>query len=170
MQLNPPVQILHVMTASLQHAQPILAAALSAGFRESGVQSLKNLDDPHAFPMVAIRTSGLALGSVVGYLREHEHEDGHYQNEGDPQHPATIHSLVDEDYLAFLVRLANERFGANAARVRRLSDNLFARPDPAACEPAWEDKAARRRRLRAEGLETQRLRRLERDPSSEGET
>lgn len=138
------------MTASLHHAQPILSAALTAGFRESGVQTLKNLDDPHAFPMVAIRTSGLALESVVGYLRE---------NEGDP-HPA-IHSLVEEHYLAVLVRLANERFDANAGRVRRFSENMFIRPEQGLAL-AWEDKGARRGRLRAEGLERQRQRQRER--------
>ncbi|KAL8879587.1 MAG: hypothetical protein Q9192_008200, partial [Flavoplaca navasiana] len=45
--------ILHIATASLSHAAPILSAAISAGFRESGVQSLKNLSDPNAIPMVA---------------------------------------------------------------------------------------------------------------------
>ncbi|KAL8875598.1 MAG: hypothetical protein Q9192_009023, partial [Flavoplaca navasiana] len=47
--------ILHIATASLSHAAPILSAAISAGFRESGVQSLKNLTDPNAIPMVAVR-------------------------------------------------------------------------------------------------------------------
>lgn len=129
------------MTASLHHAQPILAAALTAGFRESGIQSLKNLDDPTAFPMVAIRTSGLALGSVVGCLSESEPD-------------APVRSLVEEDYLALLVRLANERFGANAERVCRLGENLFARKKSVL--PVWEDKGSRRERLRSEGLERQR--------------
>ncbi|KAL2042679.1 hypothetical protein N7G274_004438 [Stereocaulon virgatum] len=62
--------ILHIMAASLYHAQPILTAAINAGFRESGIQSLKNLDDANAFPMVAIRTAGLALESIVGVVSE----------------------------------------------------------------------------------------------------
>src|SRR5271170_7368875 len=58
--------ILHVMAASLKHAQPVLAAAINAGFRESGVLSLRNLDDPDACPMIAIRTAGLGLESIIG--------------------------------------------------------------------------------------------------------
>ena len=56
------------MTASLQHAKPLLSATINSGFRESGVQSLKNLDDQNACPMVAVRTAGLKLEAIVGYL------------------------------------------------------------------------------------------------------
>ena len=62
------------MAATLKHAQPVLAAASAAGFRESGLQSLKNLDDADAFPIVAVRTSGLALESIIG-IRESNGDD-----------------------------------------------------------------------------------------------
>ncbi|KAF7508472.1 hypothetical protein GJ744_009185 [Endocarpon pusillum] len=65
--------ILHVMTASLHHAKPLLSAAINSGFRESGVQSLKNLDNPNACPMVAIRTAGLGLEAIIA-LFERDHE------------------------------------------------------------------------------------------------
>lgn len=126
------------MTASLHHAQPILTAAINAGFRESGVQSLKNLDDANSFPMVAIRSAGLALESVVG-------ECDNLACEGDE-----IHSMVTEEYLEMLLKLANERFGSNAERTKRFEDGLFSGSDQHGLE--WEDSEARKERKRAEGL------------------
>ena len=129
------------MTASLHHAQPVLSAAINAGFRESGIQSLKNLDDTNAFPMVAIRTSGLALESVVGYMDNGRTEQA-------------IQSLVSEGYLALLLRVANERFAANTERTQRFEKNLF--EEQRKSQPAWEDADTRRQRKRAEGLNQQR--------------
>jgi len=126
------------MAASLHHAQPILTAAINAGFRESGVQSLKNLEDPNAFPMVAVRTAGLALGSIIGYAwgsETGEKETG---------------ALVSEEYLETLLRVANARFAANAERIERFSDSLFHGNEGS--EPAWENPRSRRERKRAEGL------------------
>ena len=131
------------MTASLHHAQAILSAAINAGFRESGVQSLKNLEDPNAFPMVAVRTSGLALGSVIGWMHDGEDEKGE------------VHSLVGEDHLELLVRIANERFVANAERIQRFSDYLFRSEKEGGS--AWEDKLVRQDRKRAEGLKQQQM-------------
>ena len=133
-----PMQILHIMTASLKHAQVVLAAAVSAGFRESGVQSLKNLNDPNAFPMVAVRTYGLGFASLVGFLNE--------------EHGRSIcQSLVSEAYLNILVKTANERFIANSDRIKRLREQLLdRRGDEKGC---WEDKVTRSARKRAEGLE-----------------
>ena len=128
------------MTASLHHAQPILAAAINAGFRESGIQSLKNLDDANAFPMVAIRSSGLALESIVGSMQ-------------DDLEAGEIHSLVSEDYLDMLIKLANERFKTNTERMQRFEEDLFRRE--AGPEEAWEDRKARQERKRAEGLKQQ---------------
>ena len=127
------------MTASLHHAQPLLSAALNSGFRESGVQSLKNLDDSNAFPMVAVRTSGLALNSIVGFLcTDHDQE--------------SCQSIVDESYIDTLMRLANERFAANAGRIRRFEDALF--PNIRTTElPAWEEGSDRKERKRKQGLE-----------------
>ncbi len=133
------------MTASLHHAQPILAAAINAGFRESGIQSLKNLDDPHAFPMVAIRTAGLAFESLVGLIPNHrpDQEDG-----ADEEH---ITRIVSEAYLELLISIVNERFKINAERIQRFEQDLFKREE--GLEQAWEDNRSRWERKRAEGLE-----------------
>lgn len=142
-------QILHIMAASLHHAQEILSAAINAGFRESGVQSLKNLDEPNSFPMVAVRTSGLALSSLIGYMRDSEKEE-------------EIQCMVNEEYLEILLSIANERFSQNAGRIRRFSDNLFQKDNKNGS--AWEDKRVRQERKRAEGLkQQQRLREEKRE-------
>lgn len=130
------------MTASLHHAQPILAAAINAGFRESGIQSLKNLQDVNAFPMVAIRSSGLALESIIGRASS----DGNLNN-GD------VHSLVTNDYLDLLLNVANDRFESNTERMRRLESDLFKRGITTAS--TWEDSKTRQERKRAEGLKQQ---------------
>jgi len=113
----------------------LLGAAIGAGFRESGVQSLKNLHDTDAFPMVAIRSSGLALESLIGYLHEEE---------------GVIQSVVSEEYLRLLLKMANERFLANTERMRRFENAMFNFEKPG---PAWEDAETRRTRKKAEGLQ-----------------
>ena len=133
------------MTASLHHAQRVLTAAINAGFRESGVQSLKNLDDPQAFPMVAIRSSGLAFESVVGASTFEAEE--RYNDDED------VNSLVTEEYLELLLKLANERFKANSERMKRFEDELFGKQIRK--ETPWEDGETRRERKRAEGLRKQ---------------
>ena len=147
-------QILHIMTASLHHAQPILAAAINAGFRESGIQSLKNLDDVNAFPMVAIRSSGLALESVIGCVPDHVKDtskgaidDKYYLNNED------VHSLVGDSYLGLLLNIANDRFKSNTERMRRFESDLFERE--AATISNWEDSKTRQERKKAEGLKQQ---------------
>lgn len=129
------------MTASLHHAQPILAAAINAGFRESGIQSLKNLYDVNAFPMVAIRSSGLAFESIIGSA----FADGHYISD--------VYSLVDEGYLELLLKIANDRFDSNIERMRRFESDLFGRV--ASTTSMWEDSQIRKDRKRAEGLKQQ---------------
>ena len=132
--------ILHIMAASLSHAQPALAAALSAGFRESGVQSLKALSDQHAFPMVAVRSAGLGLESVVGCVGP----------------GGEARALVGEEYLRLLVRLGNERFVANAERIDRFRSelrNAVGGSGRGSGSPGnWEGCESRARRKRAEGL------------------
>lgn len=135
-------QILHIMTASLAHAQPILAAAINAGFRESGVQSLKNLNDANCFPMVAIRSSGLALESIVGMAIGNEEK----QDE--------MYSIVGDEHLELLLKLANERFKSNTARMRRFEFDLFNKH--ARRDIIWEDSESRRTRKQAEGLRKQK--------------
>lgn len=132
------------MAASLHHAQDILSGAISAGFRESGVQSLGNLDEPNSFPMVAVRTSGLALSSLIGYMRNSENDE-------------EIQGMVNEEYLEVLLSIANQRFDQNAERIQRFSDNLFQKENKVGS--AWEDKRVRQERKRTEGLkQQQRLR------------
>lgn len=126
--------ILHILCASLAHAQPILAAAISSGFRESGVQSLKNLDDPDALPMVAIRSHGLALESIIGYFESSEGPT----------------SLVSEEFILLLLNTANERFRACEARKKRFESALFG--GHVKKGPTWEDADIRRMRKREEGF------------------
>lgn len=154
--------ILHIMTASLHHAQPVLAAAINAGFRESGIQSLKNLDDPNAFPMVAIRTAGLAFESLIGVIpdRTQDDEDGGENEEH-------ITRIISDEYLELLISIANERFKTNAERIRRFEQDLFKREEGHG--QAWEDSKSRQERKRAEGLKQQQtLRKTEMNQEGSG--
>ncbi|OAL73721.1 hypothetical protein A7D00_1749 [Trichophyton violaceum] len=136
--------ILHIMAASLSHAQPVLAAASNAGFRESGLQGLRCLEDPEACPIVAVRSSGLGLESIIGYI----------ENDGLPE--ATARSFVTEDYMQLLVQISNERFAINTERMERFRAKLLhlvSRQGLGNPTMQWEDPIARRARKRAEGLE-----------------
>ncbi|KAL1881509.1 hypothetical protein Plec18167_003105 [Paecilomyces lecythidis] len=156
--------ILHILSATLHHAQPILTAAFSAGFRESGLQSLRCLsDDMETSPIVAVRSAGLSLESIIGYC-----DDSNSNDDGSP----IIRSLVTEEYLKMLVGLANERFTVNTERVQRFRTKLLDLISVSAAQmgddgqqkagkgrtkPAgWEDEATRRERKRAEGLAKQK--------------
>jgi len=136
--------ILHIMAASLGHAQQLLAAAVGAGFRESGLQSLRILDDVHASPMVAVRSAGLALSSVVGFGETGE--DG----------GEAAYAIVPEHYLRLMVELGNARFADNARRIARFERGLEEagreKGRAGAEAQAWEDRGVRAARKRAEGL------------------
>lgn len=138
-------QILHVMTASLHHAKPFLSAAINSGFRESGVQSLKNLNDPDSCPMVAVRTAGLGLEAIIASISSIE-DDG----------PPHFQPLVAKDYVTILLRLANERFGANMQRIERfrtfLRKSLALETEKVRDDNQWESPEARRERKRDQGL------------------
>lgn len=152
------------MCASLHHARPILAAAINAGFRESGVQSLRNLDDTNAFPMVAIRSSGLALEAVVGSILEGPQSDGNEQDEGDDEVEYELdglNSMVSEDYLHVLIKLANERFRTNTERIQRFEEDLFRKE--AGPQVGWEDSKSRQEKKRMEGLQRQEALRREKN-------
>lgn len=143
-------QILHIATASLAHASPIISAAISAGFRESGVQSLKNLTDPNALPMVAVRSAGLAFESIIGVVRDVQHRTNHLENgRFDNKANEITEALVDEEYLDMLVQIANERFKANTERMRRFEESLFRGKHKG---DEWEVTKDRRERKRKEGL------------------
>ncbi|KAI5284191.1 hypothetical protein KEM52_003025, partial [Ascosphaera acerosa] len=134
--------ILHVMAASLKHAQPVLAAATSAGFRESGLQSLRCLDDGTACPVVAIRSAGLQLQSVIGYQ----------EDAADGSAPV-YRSVVTESYLQTLLALANDRFLANTRRKERFQQKLLDLCTGSRRPAGWEDAESRRQRKRADGLQ-----------------
>jgi tRNA wybutosine-synthesizing protein 3 len=135
------MQILHILSASIEHAQRILAAALAAGFRESGAVSLGSTKTGEANPMVAVRSAGYSFDSIIGYL------DGESRNI----------SLVDERYLRTLVCIANDRFKINTERISRfraaLMESYQANPSTGASPKVdWEDADVRKQRKRAEGL------------------
>ncbi|RHZ55930.1 tRNA wybutosine-synthesizing 3 family protein [Aspergillus thermomutatus] len=149
--------ILHIMAATLQHAHPVLSAAATSGFRESGLQSLRCLEGENGpSPIVAVRSAGLSLESVIGYCEFSDEEDDTSSKE------PVIRSLVTEEYLQMLVAISNERFSINAERKERFRTsllNLCSRDQSsgsgtrAKAKPeGWEDPAARRERKRAEGL------------------
>ncbi|KAL7900771.1 methyltransferase TYW3 domain-containing protein [Trichoderma sp. SZMC 28014] len=138
--------ILHVLTASLGHAQLLLRCALQAGFRESGAINITPPSGEQTTPMVAIRSMGLSLESLIGY------EDAKGQRR----------RIVAPEYLKMLLQISNERFVENTKRIERFRTalkeailepklaNAPKRLNPEGKE--WEDAAARRERLRAEGL------------------
>ncbi|KFY23225.1 hypothetical protein V493_05987 [Pseudogymnoascus sp. VKM F-4281 (FW-2241)] len=138
--------ILHILTASLEHAQAVLRAGLAAGFRESGAINLTNPTSPT--PMVAIRSMGLGLESMIGLL--------------DSNGEALC--CVSDNSLRGLLSISNERFEENSRRKQRFwkavlegiqADSLEDRPKKKRGENGgdWEDKEVRRERLRREGLE-----------------
>lgn len=130
------------MTASLEHAQLLLRCGLTAGFRESGAINVTAAaaagEDAVTTPIVAIRTMGLALESLVGVQR----------GSGD------IECTVSPAYLRTLLDISNERFAENAKRIRRFETAVAEAMQPPRKSDGseWEDAAARRERKRAEGL------------------
>ncbi|RYP23686.1 hypothetical protein DL765_000982 [Monosporascus sp. GIB2] len=108
-----------------------------AGFRESGAINLTaNAGEP-VTPIVAIRSMGLVLESLVGM-----------QTQGVPQR------TVSAEYLETLLRIANERFVANTERIERFRLGVLEATQPPKKKDGteWEDAQTRRERKRAEGL------------------
>jgi tRNA wybutosine-synthesizing protein 3 len=58
--------ILHVLTASPEHAQLLIQAATAAGFPETCAVNLLGDSNMPAKPMVAIRSAGMAFESLLG--------------------------------------------------------------------------------------------------------
>lgn len=139
-------KILHVLTASMDHAQRILTSALTAGFRESGAVSLGSSKAGVSNPMVAVRSTGYSVDCIIGY---HDAEGKNI-------------ALVDESSLHTLVGIANERFTINTERIARFRKTLLDLYRPAtnvatgSSKADWEDADARKRRKREEGLARQR--------------
>ena len=79
---------------------------MTAGFRESGISGLYDSKGRSTNPMVAVRSSGLALDSIVGYQ---SYASGTHR----------IFPMVSEVYLRTLIQVANDRFEINAQRTKR---------------------------------------------------
>lgn len=141
--LTLSLQILHVLAASPQHAQVILRCGLQAGFRESGALNLvpasSSSSASAATPIVAIRSMGLGLESLIG-----------------TETNGTKHCTVSGEYLKALINIANERFVENARRIERFRSLLKAAVDKEGASKGkgaeWEDAETRKERKRAEGL------------------
>ena len=95
--------------------------------------------------MVAVRSTGYSIDSIIGY----QDEEGHNI------------ALVDGNYLNTMARIANERFDINNERIARFRTALLSAFEPQASEQPgssksdWEDADARKRRKREEGLARQ---------------
>ncbi|KAI0020646.1 methyltransferase TYW3-domain-containing protein [Xylariomycetidae sp. FL0641] len=129
--------ILHVLTASPEHAQLLLKCGHQAGFRESGAINVVGTENEPATPIVAIRSMGLGFESLVGY-----------QTGNKP----TL--TVSGEYLRTLLRISDERFVENQKRIARFQAAVLeATQAPRKKDGTeWEDPQARRERKRAEGL------------------
>ena len=133
--------ILHILTESVKHAQLALNAALAAGFRESGISGILDSKHQPSNPMVAVRSSGLGMDSIIGFRTSDGGTD-------------RINPMVSESYLRTLIQVANERFHVNARRMERFRQAFLEQvgrcslPDRDAFEPT----DVRKERKRKEGL------------------
>ncbi|CUS09431.1 unnamed protein product [Tuber aestivum] len=132
--------ILHVQTLDLQTAHVILVAALTAGFRESGIMNL-GLSE-HSFPTIAIRCNGLVMDSIIGVMNA--------------SHPG-IKMVVDEDYLKTMMLVSSLRFEDNKRRVDAFSRKIERVIFNQGQAPPKESKEERKMRKREEGLRRQRI-------------
>ena len=123
----------------------MLAAALQAGFRESGALNIvpSSAGSDVITPVVGVRSTGLALESIVGV-----HTDG------------ISKALVPEWQLQALVEFGNQRFLENTRRIARFRELLknglrIGSGDTTRRKGQngedWEDKDARRARKAEEG-------------------
>ncbi|KAG6025884.1 hypothetical protein E4U19_002903 [Claviceps sp. Clav32 group G5] len=135
--------ILHILTASPSHAQALLQAALQAGFRESGALNITPQADSSTTPVVAVRSMGLSFESLIGF---------------ESSRSGSRHALVTASHLRLLMGIARERFAENSKRIERFR-GAFANRVLESREKRtnsdgreWEDAAARRERMREEGL------------------
>jgi len=136
-QANIMHKILHILTATPSHAQTILSAALQAGFRESGALNLLPSGKEPATPMVAVRSMGLSLSSLVGRCG--------------PSGDAICN--ISDDELRTLIEIGNKRFKENEKRITRFRELLRRSSEG----KEWEDSKSRGGRKRREGLEKREL-------------
>ena len=101
-------------------------------------------------PIVAVRSSGLMLDSIIGFQSTDRTSSG----------SRVIVPMVSEDYLRTLLRLVNSRFRTNEERKARFLDHFVIQISAFASKPidthaktdGWETRAARSARQRTEGL------------------
>jgi tRNA wybutosine-synthesizing protein 3 len=117
--------------------------------------SLSPGPDGIATPVVAVRTTALALDVVVGALCPGQE---------------AVRPVVTEEYLMGLVRVVLDRFKENEKRRDMFAEKLGEWRGGGAVkedEKVWEDRRERRERLRAEGLRKRdELRRLKEEQPS----
>ncbi|KAL1883391.1 hypothetical protein VTK73DRAFT_8958 [Phialemonium thermophilum] len=135
--------ILHILTASVNHAELVLKCGLQAGFRESGAINLLKgrQDNETAKPIVAIRSMGLSLESIIGVESYNKRR-----------------CIVAPDYLLMLLRIANERFSENRKRIKRFRESLnsaLGEQNLTLQEDLLRNRNYRRDLNRAEGLRRQ---------------
>src|SRR5690606_33010870 len=100
-------------------ADKVVKFALAAGFRESGIMNLglpaaKSKQKVAGFPILAVRSTGISLDSIVGMVVEGEEEED----------DVTVKLLVPSTVLGLLVDMANQRFEENRKRIQRF-ENLI---------------------------------------------
>ncbi|TKA69864.1 hypothetical protein B0A55_08921 [Friedmanniomyces simplex] len=126
--------ILHILTASPPAAQHAATAALTAGFRESGITGILSPSPAQpATPMVAVRSSGLVFDCIIGYSStsttlgrgEPEISDASTGGDGEAPRPQRIVPMVSEAYLRTLLGIANQRFTTNGERRERFRKALL---------------------------------------------
>jgi tRNA wybutosine-synthesizing protein 3 len=139
----------------------VLSAALQAGFRESGAIGLTSSNNEPVTPLVAVRSMGLGLESVVGQI------DG-----TDPL------CFTQPEILLGLVDIANKRFKENKHRIDRfrklLATAILASRGTKIKSKSdgseWEDASGRRERKKMEGLRiSEALRQKAGNTSTHGE-
>lgn len=107
--------ILHVLAQSAEDAQTMLGAGMAAGFRESGISGVVDSKGRPSMPMVAIRSSGLAMDCIIGF-----------QSGADPTSQTTqLRPMVSEEYLRTVIAVSNQRFRQNIERKERFQQNLL---------------------------------------------
>jgi tRNA wybutosine-synthesizing protein 3 len=117
----------------------VLSAGLQAGFRESGAINLIGAGKEPATPIVAVRSMGLALESIIGF-----HAEG-----------KEVASASEEE-LKVLLEISNERFVVNSQRIERFRELLRQLGEGGQGKKGdgeeWEDSEVRRERKREAGL------------------
>lgn len=88
-------------------------------------------------PIVAIRTMGLGLESLVGIQKGTERT-----------------CTVSDEYLQTLLEISHERFAENTKRIQRFRSAILEAVQPPKNKDGteWEDATARRERKKVEGL------------------